>query len=61
MKVRSLSLPDELDRQAEAAAERDGRTYSNWARQVFKQALARKDESGLREAQAFADSEGKGK
>jgi hypothetical protein len=41
MKVRSVSLPDELDQQAEQAALRDGRTYSSWVRVVLERELAR--------------------
>jgi hypothetical protein len=57
MKLRTISLPDDLDAEAAKVAQSEDRTYSNWARQVFKQALARKGDSSSREPQAFADSE----
>jgi len=40
MKVRSVSLPEDLDQQAEQAALRDGRTYSNWLRRLLERELA---------------------
>jgi hypothetical protein len=59
MKLRTISLPDELDAQAFAAAQRDGRTYSNWARQVIERAVANSSgEPRLSEPQVFADSAG---
>lgn len=42
MKVRSVSLPDELDQAAERAALLDGRTYSNWIRRLLERELASK-------------------
>jgi hypothetical protein len=41
MKIRSISLPEELDQQAAAAVHRDGhgRNYSSWAREVIERAV----------------------
>jgi hypothetical protein len=58
MKIRSISLPEKLDAKAAKAAEREDRTYSNWARRVIERAVA--GASGERQAEpvVYADSEG---
>jgi hypothetical protein len=39
MKIRSISLPEGLDQAAAAAAQRDGRKYSDWARRAIERAV----------------------
>jgi hypothetical protein len=52
MKVRSVSLPNELDQQAEQAALADGRTYSGWLRQLLERELAREASKSRRRSNA---------
>lgn len=53
MKIRSVSLPDDLDQQVEAAAQREGaRSYSSLVREILEAARADR----LAAPQTFADS-----